>query len=201
MIEQKFKNKKAILMASGPSLTQEVIEAIRPYKDRFVIFGCNDVYKVVDYLDVHYACDTAWWTIWGEHLKATRPNLESWTQCKTSAQKYNVNYTPGKHQNKLSISSKYIHYGANSGFQQLNLAFLMGCCKFILVGYNMKKVSDKTHFFGDHPKNLQRSSPYPRFVDNFSKIQGEIKDLIVNCTEDSALNCFRTSKLEDEIRV
>lgn len=197
MIQQKFKNKKAILIASGPSLTEEVIESIRPYKDNFIIFGCNDVYKVVDYLDVHYACDTKWWNVWGEDFKKRRPNLESWTQCKPSAEKYNLNYTLGKHQNKLSIDSKYIHYGSNSGFQQLNLAFLMGCCRFILVGYNMQAVKNQSHYFGDHPKELDKKSPYPKFVDAFLTIQPQIKNLIINCTPDSALTMFEQKPLEE----
>jgi hypothetical protein len=197
MIQQKFKNKKAILIASGPSLTEEVIETIRPYKDHFVIFGCNDVYKVVDYLDVHYACDTRWWDAWGEHFKAIRPNLESWTQCEISAKKYSVNYIKGLHKQKLSTNSTYIHYGANSGFQQLNLAFLMGCSKFILVGYNMQKVSKKSHFFGDHPQALNRNSPYTRFAENFSNIQKEIQNLIVNSTPNSALTFFNYQSIEE----
>ncbi|MFZ8934900.1 MAG: hypothetical protein ACO2ZP_13485 [Bacteriovoracaceae bacterium] len=183
-------------MASGPSLTEEVIEIIRPYKDRFIIFGCNDVYKVVDYLDVHYACDTAWWNTWGEHFKATRPNLESWTQCGPSAEKYNVNYIAGKNNKGLSLNPELIHYGSNSGYQQLNLAFLTGCAQFILVGYNMKKSAGKSHFFGDHPANLKKNSPYSRFVDAFNEIQPEIKNLIINCTPNSALKVFQENSLE-----
>lgn len=184
-------------MASGPSLTEEVIETIRPHKDRFIIFGCNDVYKVVDYLDVHYACDTRWWDMWGEDFKEKRPALESWTQCKTSSEKYNINYIAGRHDKRLSTDPSIIHYGSNSGFQQLNLAFLMGCSIFILVGYNMKAVQGKSHYFGDHPTDLKRNSPYPRFVSAFNTIQSEIKDLIINCTPDSALTNFKQKQLEE----
>ena len=183
-------------MASGPSLTDEVIETIRPYRDDFVIFGCNDIYKVVDFLDVHYACDTKWWDVWGEDVKERRPNLESWTPCKPSSEKYKINYIKGEHKEKLSISNKKIHYGSNSGYQQLNLAFLMGCSYFILVGYNMQRVSSKSHYFGDHPKTLQRNSPYHRFTDAFKTIQPEIKELIINCTTNSALTMFKYVELE-----
>jgi len=184
-------------MASGPSLTEKVIEQIRPHKDRFIIFGCNDIYKVVDYLDVHYACDTAWWNMWGEHIKKLRPSLESWTQCKPSSEKYKINHVQGQHKPKLSINQNEIHYGSNSGYQQLNLAFLMGCSRFILVGYNMKKINNKSHYFGDHPKELKRNSPYPRFVSAFATIQPEIRELIINCTPDSALTMFEQKPLEE----
>lgn len=199
MVEQKYKNKKAILMASGPSLTEEVIETIRPYKDDFVIFGCNDIYRVVDFLDVHYACDTQWWDTWGKDVKERRPNLESWTQCKSSSEKYKINYIKGQHKPELSISNNKIHYGSNSGYQQLNLAFLMGCSYFILVGYNMQRISSKTHYFGDHPKNLQRNSPYHKFIAAFKTIQPEIKELITNCTTNSALTMFKQKDLRDTL--
>ena len=200
MVEQKFKNKKAILMASGPSLTEKVIETVRPHKDRFVIFGCNDVYKVVDYLDIHYACDTGWWDNWGEHFKATRPNLESWTQCKSSSKKFEINYINGVYKDGLSIKSNLIHYGSNSGFQQLNLAFLMGCSSFMLLGYNMQKVDNVSHFFGDHPPQLKRNSPYNKFVHSFTTIQKPVKDRIINCTENSALTFLTYTDLDEYLK-
>jgi len=199
MVPLKYRNKKAILIATGPSLTEEVIETIRPYKDRFIIFGCNDSYRVVDFLNVHYACDKQWWDKWGENLKETQPRLYSWTQDKNSATKYGVKHTAGKHQRGLSLNSEMIHFGSNSGYQLLNLAFLMGCSKFILVGYNMQVVDNKRHFFGDHPKGLNNSSPYNRFIQAYNTIQQPIKDLVVNCTPNSALDCFKFSILEKEL--
>lgn len=199
MVEQKFKNKKAILMASGPSLTKQVVNTIRSFKDDFIIFGCNDVYRLVDYLNIHYACDTKWWKHWGEHFRENRPNLESWTQCSMSAHKYNLNHINGTGNVGLSINNNLIHFGANSGYQMLNLAFLMGCKKFYLVGYNMQLVDDKRHFFGNHPKELDRKSPYNRFVQNFNTIQKEIKPLIKLSTDQSALRKIFTYVAVEDI--
>lgn len=201
MIKQKFKNKPAILIATGPSLTEEVVSVIEKYKDHYVIFGCNDAYKIVDFLDIHYACDKRWWDHNGKDFREKYPNLESWTQDKASAQKYSLNVIDGVFRPKLSASSNIIHWGSNSGFQQLNIAFLMGCSKFILVGYNMKKSRDgKSHFFGDHPSAMRSNSPYPTFVEAFNSIQKEIKPFIVNCTPDSALRMFRYNDLEEELK-
>lgn len=197
----KFRNKKAILIATGPSLTTEVIETIRQYKDDFIIFGCNDSYKVVDFLDIHYACDTAWWRMWGEDLKEKRPNLESWTQCEVSAKDFDLKHIKGKFAKGLSVGSEIIHFGHNSGFQLLNLAFLMGCNKFILAGYNMQAVGGSRHYFGEHPDGLSRTSPYPRFIESFATVQPEIKPLIVNCTPQTALTIFRRNDLEEELRL
>ena len=186
-------------MATGPSLTEEVIEYVREHKGDHVVFGCNDVYKVCDFMDVHYACDTRWWSHNGEDFRKKFPEQESWTQCKTSAPKYNLLWTNGKHDNGLSTNPEIIHFGSNSGYQMLNIAFLMGCNKFILLGYNMQHFGGKSHFFGDHGGGMNNKSPYPSFLQKFKTIQQPIKKLIVNCTDNSALKEFRQSTLEEEL--
>lgn len=195
MIQQQYKNKKAILIATGPSLTEEVIETIRPYKDDFVIFGCNDSYKVVDFLDFHYACDNKWWNLHYDTFKEKYPQLRSWTQAEEYKDKLTV--VKGTSARGLSLNSSLIHWGKNSGYQLLNLAFLMGCSKFILVGYNMQKVDGVMHYFGDHPPGLGKSSPYNSFVQCFNTIQPEIKELIINCTPNSALTMFKQKDLRE----
>ena len=200
MIQQEFKNKPAILIATGPSLTEEVVETVRKYKKDYVIFGCNNAYEVVDFLDIHYACDKKWWDVHNRPLKKEFPNLRTYTQDEAAAKVYNLSHVAGQYKAGLSTDSSKIHFGSNSGYQLLNLAFLFGCNKFILVGYNMQKVSGKAHFFGDHPPDLKSNSPYTKFVQAFNNIQAELKPLIVNCTPDSALTMFRFNQLEDELQ-
>ena len=195
MIQQKYKNKKAILIATGPSLTEEVIETIRPYKDDFVIFGCNDSYKVVDFLDFHYACDNKWWEFHYDTFKEKYPHLQAWTQAKEYQDKLTI--IKGKPAKGLSLDSSLIHWGSNSGYQLLNIAFLMGCSKFILVGYNMQAIKGKKHYFGEHPPGLSKNSPYNKFVAAFNTIQPEIKELIINCTPNSALKMFKQKDLRE----
>lgn len=201
MIKHKYKNKKAILIATGPSLTEEVVEIIRPYKDDFIIFGCNDSYRLVDFLDFHYACDKAWWDLHAKSFREKYPDLEAWTQAKDyENSEFNLNVVEGKHARSLSTDSNLIHWGSNSGYQLLNIAFLSGCCKFLLVGYNMQKIGGERHFFGEHPEGLSRNSPYDKFVSAFTSIEEPIRNIIVNCTPDSALTMFRYNDLKEELK-
>jgi len=197
-IPLKYRNRPAILMATGPSLTEEVVEYVKEHKTNHVVFGCNDVYKICDFMDVHYACDTRWWRTNGPEFRKLFPTLESWTQCKVSSKSYNLNHTAGKHSPGLSINPELIHFGSNSGYQMLNIAFLMGCNKFILLGYNMKHVNKKTHFFGDHV-GMNNNSPYTTFLQKYKTVQPEIAKLVVNCTENTALKNFTISTLEKEL--
>lgn len=193
-----YRNKKFVLCATGPSLTPEVVEVIRKYKNDHVIFGINDSYRMIDFLDEHYACDEKWWSNWGQDFREKYPNLSSWAYGDNAAD-YGVKVIKGFHNLGLSLRQDKIHYGANSGYQALNIAFLMGGRKFILVGYNMQKVQGKTHFFGDH-NGMNNNSPYKMFIRNFYSIQEPIKELIVNCTPNSALDCFRMGNLEEELQ-
>jgi hypothetical protein len=195
----KFKNKKAILFATGPTLKKSEIDFIGKNRtDDFVIFGCNDTYRYIDYLDVHYACDKQWWQHWGSKFRDQYPDLESWTQDSHMALKYKLNHVDGKGHEGLSLNSNLIHFGSNSGFQQLNLAFLMGCSEFYLVGYTMGKVDKQSHIFGEHPGSLKKNSPYPKFVQKFKNIQKEIKPLIHCSTTGSRLKgIFQHTSVEE----
>ena len=123
-----------------------------------------------------------------------------WTQDGATAQSLGINFIKGRYSNKvLSQDPALIHFGSNSGFQLLNIAMLMGIRKAILVGYNMQKVDTVSHFFGDHPGKLNKNSPYDKFRDAFKQIKDNQKEMIVNCTPDSALKSFRKADLLEEL--
>ena len=200
VIPKLYPNCEAILMAPGPSLTKEVVEKVRSVRDRYVIIGVGDSYKIVDFLDEHYACDARWWNVHGEKINELRPGLSSWCH-DDDGRKWGAKQVTGKGKAGLSTDPKLIHHGSNSGYQTINLAYLWGCTKMILVGYNMMKVDGKAHFFGQREEGLQMNSPYPSFASKFTSIQQEIKDTIVNCTHPTGLKAFRISTLEEELDV
>jgi len=198
-VPHKYRNKKFVLCATGPSLTEEVVETIRKYKDDHVIFGINDSYRIIDFLDEHYACDEKWWKAWGADFREKYPHLSAWAYG-DNASEYGVKVIKGFYNGGLSLRQDKIHYGSNSGYQALNIAFLMGGRKFILVGYNMQRIKNKTHFFGEHMHGMANNSPYNMIVQNYNTIQGPLTDLVGNCTENSALKCFRKGNLEEELQ-
>jgi len=202
-IPVKYPGGVAVLFATGPSLTQEVVDLIRPYHEagKIVAFGCNDAYKLVDYLDVHYACDPEWWdTHVPDVLNKLPGQCHVWTQDSSAAEKYKLSFIPGFHKSGLyMLNRSHIHFGANSGFQQLNIAYHYGIRKFLLVGYNMGVVNKQRHFFGDHPGKMRKDSPYDLFISMYNTIQPEINTMIINCTPDSALTCFKRMDLKEAL--
>jgi hypothetical protein len=152
--------------------------------------------------DLLYACDGRWW----DHH---RPSFqgEKWTQAKIAAHKYQLFHIPGAHRNGLSLTPGLIHFGeynrngGNSGFQLLNLLILMGARNIALIGYDMMQVNGKTHWFGNRGKGLP--SPGDRtlkyWIQGFSATTSQLKEIgakVVNCTRQSALECFPKIPLE-----
>ena len=93
------------------------------------------------------------------------------------------------------LGDEFIHYGksggGNSGFQAVNLAYIMGAETIILLGFDMFG----SHYFGDHPAGLAQSSPYASFIQSFEAITQDVE--IINCSRKTAMNCFPRKDLED----
>lgn len=54
-----------------------------------------------------------------------------------------------------------------------------------------------SHYFGDHPKNLNNDSPYKRFMQAFETINPKSHGIeIINCSRQSALECFPRTTLD-----
>ena len=101
-------------------------------------------------------------------------------------------------QKGLSTDSDYVHSGGNSGYQAINLAFHLGASRIVLLGFDMHNHSGLSHFFGDHPSNLNGDSRYERFIAAYRTIKPEQYGLeILNCSRQTALDAFPRHNLED----
>lgn len=206
MIERKWQGQAAILAATGPSLTEAVAIQCREAHSAGThrIGVVNDAYRLFPNADLLYACDAAWWEV---HKGAPGFKGEKWTSQSGDrhpidkrylATKYGLNIIRGRYADGFSDDPNIIHFGANSGFQLLNVALLMGANPIILVGYNMRHVGGKRHFFGDHPRPLSNASNFEKWAPNFAKAAKTLApDIrIINATPDSAITCFERMDLQ-----
>lgn len=193
-----------VVAATGPSLTVEVAEACRGQK----IVAVNDAWRRMPFAEVMYACDQRWWDVHGEAVcrdfsgerwssHSERPkNLKYET-----AREYQLRLVRGDDREGFSTNPALIHYGANSGFQAINLALLFGAKRIVLVGFDMRVVSNKRHFFGDHPGTLKNGCKYEHFIPHFKRAAAQLPEgvQIMNATPGSALTCFPQVKLADAL--
>lgn len=181
---------QVVCVASGPSLTPEDVEYC---KGKAKVYVVNDCYKLAPWADVLYACDKEWWD---HHGGVPDFKGQKWTLTKESANKYNLNWINCIYGRNWSNDPNFIVSGGNSGFQCLNLAVLHGATEVILLGYDMGHTGKK-HWFGEHPKALQRGSNYTGWVKHFIRASSEIPVPVVNCSRETAIPCFPRKQLRE----
>lgn len=201
-VDPRWSGQPAIVAATGPSLTADVIERCR---GQFVI-AVNDAMRVMPWAAVGYACDAAWWI----HYDGC-PDFagERWTSHSLSpkndkadiAGRYPLKIVRGEESSGFSADPTVIHYGNNSGFQAVNLALLFGADPIVLVGFDMRTVDRMHHFFGNHPSPLRTSSVYQQWIARFELAAKMMpnRGRIINATPGSALKCFPMVDLADTL--
>lgn len=90
--------------------------------------------------------------------------------------------------------------GQNSGFQAINIAYLAGAHRVLLLGFDMQSRDGKAHWFGDHPIATQESW-FSAFLQNFARLARFLPAgfEIINCTPGGALNCFPRMPLDEAL--
>lgn len=177
--------------------------------ERWRVVAVQDAYRTMPWADVVYGSDLKWWRTqdgcpgfsgarWsthslGDHVDDKREAAERW----------GVQLVQGEDGKGFSTNPGVIHYGSNSGYQAIQVALHKGCKRIVLVGYDMRHVDGKAHFFGDHPQGLHTNTDaqfrnYAQFFAKAAKLlPADVS--IVNATPGSALTCFPMMTLEDAI--
>ena len=182
----------AVIIASGPSLTQEQVDACR---GKGKIYAVNNAYQLAPWADVLYACDHEWWDKY-------RPEFagEKWSINEHAARDFGVKLI-GKNQKSLFSTEKgVIATGFNSGFQALNLAYEQGFRKAILLGFDYRDGGN--HFFGRHPGSLDKSPGMHRWIQHMhdaAPIMAAAGYQVINATPGSAIKCFSMMDISEAL--
>lgn len=150
--------------------------------------------------DVLYACDGEWWDRYFQEVSCSFKG-EFWTTSKEASLKYGINHIPGEPNPGLGKDG-VIHYGANGGYQAINLAYLLGASRIVLLGFDMQRTGGKSHWHGDHPGELNRDCPVSSFAKNFPLLADDLRAVgvdVINSTRETALECFPKIRLEDAL--
>lgn len=183
-------NSTAICIASGPSLTQDDVNYCR---GKGIFYAVKESAYLAPWADVLYAADTDWWDMkdrW-EWFQGEKMTLSS-----EASIKYGLSYIDYDPKFIWSENPAIIASGGNSGFQALNIAYLRGATKIILLGYDMGHTGQK-HWWDKEHKRDSRNSDYHKWIEHFKKAAPMIKANVINCTRETALDCFPRMSLED----
>ena len=101
----------------------------------------------------------------------------------------------------LSSDPTLLHTGGNSGYQAVNLAVLLGAKRILLLGYDMKHgPNGEKHWHEDHSANNPPPAQLADWVKIYATMLPDLEKagvVVVNCTPESALDCFPKAKLEE----
>jgi len=148
--------------------------------------------------DLLYACDGDWWD---EYIDEARKKCQSelWAYDFNASEKYGLNRIEGDTRGKGLGRNGIIHTGGNSGYQAVNLVYLLEAKKIILLGFDMQRTNGKSHWHGDHPQRLNRTSDMKSWVQKFNNLARDLREAgieVINATRETALDCFKRVPLE-----
>lgn len=181
---ERFAGETALIFASGPSLTQ-LWSVERPIPCPAI--AVSDAWRIAPSADVLCASDARWW----RHYHVVPEFGGAKVSCDSGL-------PPGVIQLMVSGQEGYdprlgwIRHGHNSGAAAVHLAAQLGAVRIVLVGFDMRAVGGKVHWFGDHPRELRNrtESAYPNWVQAFGVLAKELARHgveILNATPGSAL--------------
>lgn len=182
--------KTAIVIASGPSLTMAQVDAAKA-SGHFTIV-VNTTHEIFPAADVLYAGDFLWWKT---HIADVRKTFKGqmWTQDSSTAARWpDIKRMRGT--NREGLGREVIHNNGNSGVQAINLAFLWGYRRIILLGFDMKLgPKGERHHHADHPHPLVQNQTFSEWLHKLEFFARDIKATgveVINCTPGSAMRCF-----------
>lgn len=157
------------VLATGPSLTQTVVDAVR---GRAKVIAVSDAYRLAPWADALVSTDAAWWKAHPDALAFSGPK---WAAAPEFRKIEGVERFPGAES------------GSNSGLLACRVAVNMGAKKILLLGFDMKGA----HFFGPHQAPLKNTTParFDVFKKQFERYKPRGVE-IINCTPGSALRAY-----------
>lgn len=189
-------------VAPGPGVTAEDVARIRGV---WPVVSVNDAIQLAPWADVAYSSDLKWWAR-VEGLPAfagiryglvANPNRAARTSGYEAWPAVRLLWNAGPH--GLSLNPLALRHGHNSGYAAVNLAFLAGARRILLLGYSMGNSRDGRGYFWGGKTDASKYEKYLRAFETLApELDGRAVE-VVNLTEGSALRAFPRDTLAREL--
>lgn len=192
--------KTAIVIASGPSLTQDQVDyAVATGHHTMVI---NAAYKMAPRATTMYSGD---FLFWKNYVADVRRNFFGvpWSQDATSCERWpEIKRVRAANRDGLGKGG-LIHLNGNSGFQGINLAHSWGFKRIVLLGFDMKLgPKGEKHFHPDHPAPMVQAQVFFEWLHKSARLAVDLKNdgaEVLNATTDTALTCWPKVELQEVV--
>ena len=186
MVPRLWPGETVACLATGASLTVDQIAIVRRAGWRMLAIS-DAVYLAPD-ADLLFSHDGKWW----HWHKPAFSGLRVCGQGSVTLPDILV-LRPGHSGVVLEDDPGHLA-GTSSGHQAINLAYLLGAARIVLLGYDMHG----GHFFGDHPAMLATPARFGDWILEMGRMAVALADRgieVVNCSPGSALECFTCDSL------
>lgn len=181
-------------LASGPSMCAEDAEAVR---GRGTVIAIGNTGELAPWANILYSCDPTWWRAYGDRFAAFKGRKVALHQYGLPEEVEAIQY-----RNAPGLGTDRVHTGNNSGYQAINLAFLEGAKRIVLLGYDMQHTGGRHHWHADHPRHLGNFNPgMPELCrPKFTPLAADLARAgveVVNASRETALTCFTRQPLAE----
>lgn len=206
-------NQTTVCIASGCSLTDEDIHTVYQAQqaNHCKVIAINNNFLRFPSADILYSADHTWWTHYKPQIDQSDFTGELWSQYGESLCTYEDVHTRNPYLNfilcerrkeGLPTQTDRIHFGGNSGYQAICLAYIKGASRIILLGYDMKPTNNQNHWHGNHPDEIDKHHilKYTQWINHMDLLAQDARAKnfnIINCTKDSALTCFPIADIKN----
>lgn len=194
-VERMWDGQPCAILVSGPSMSQEVADAVR-YSPMHRVIVVNNTWELAPWADLLYAADPAWWKVFHEKTKAFQG-----MKATCSAVPYDdVMQLKDTGQEGFDPNPGSIRTGGNSGYQAMHIAAQLGVSRILLCGFDMRG----KHWHGRHKEPLRDHGEgiFDKWIKRFSTLAPELAKRnieVVNCTPGSALTLWPFMPLKQAI--
>lgn len=189
-----------VCVASGPSLSLKQVWCLGQARSRNLcrVIAVNDAIFPCWFADIGYACDKQWWT--------ERHGVPGFRGIKLSLEPtgfHDVRHLKNTGLKGFDERPGHVRSGGNSGYQAVHEAAKLAS-RIILVGYDYSDKGAREHFFGPHPKHMDKSSNTTSWLECLKDLTTELSKRrvqVVNATLTSNITWLPRPDLATALRL
>ena len=184
----RWKGRTVFVLASGPSLTEEDVTAVRDYATAHdcPVVVTNTTYRLAPWASLLFFYDRQWWRVHEQEV------LDSFAGDIVTMAAINQPRV-------LSLFGERFNAYKNSGGGAINFAVYAGAKRIVLLGLDGQYAPDgRRHWHVQDPR-LGNAGSLPRFVKQFPSLAASAATQgveILNASRQTGLTCFRRVALE-----
>lgn len=183
-------------------MTPEIADRLRDLPKRLPTIAVNTTAKLAPWADMVYAADEDWWRLnpWALKHSGLKVGMCQHPGVLELAISRRTEERGADRHNGWDESPAKLRTGGNSGYQALSIAVHAGASRVLLFGFDM----NGGHWHDDHPHPLRNTHPdmFPIWIRRFKELAPILLAYrvdVVNCSPDSALECFRKTTPDEAI--